>query len=74
MEFGISDRWQVEAEWTSFMVVKPESGPSSSAVGDLELSTQYSFMAIGGFELTLVVEGAEAFIMEKKIPILAIIG
>lgn len=28
-----------------------------------------AFLSVGGFEMTLVVEGAEAFILEKKIPI-----
>ena len=48
VEYGISDRWQVEVEWSPLTVVEPEQSRRRSSVGDVELSTQYSFMRIGG--------------------------
>jgi hypothetical protein len=47
LEYGLTDRWQVEAEWDSFVQRYPKNEPILRGVGDLELGTQYSFMNIG---------------------------
>ncbi len=48
LEYGINDRWQVEAEWDSLVQRFPANQSAVRGVGDLELGTQYSFMNIGG--------------------------
>src|SRR5450432_1843611 len=48
MEYGLSDRWQVEAEWNSLVQRHPRNQPVVRGVGDLEIGTQYSFLNIGG--------------------------
>jgi len=48
VEYGLSDRWQVEAEWDSFINNNPRDGRTANGIGDLELGTQYSFMSIAG--------------------------
>jgi hypothetical protein len=48
LEYGLTDRWQVEAEWDSLVQRFPAHQPAVRGVGDLELGTQYSFMNIGG--------------------------
>jgi hypothetical protein len=50
VEYGLSDRWQVEAEWDSFINSHTADGGTASGIGDLELGTQYSFMSIAGSE------------------------
>jgi len=47
LEYGLSDRWQVEAEWDSLVQRFPRNQPAVRGIGDLELGTQYSFMNIG---------------------------
>jgi hypothetical protein len=46
LEYGFTDRWQAEAEWDSWVERFPRNRPIVRGVGDLELSTQYSFMNI----------------------------
>jgi hypothetical protein len=48
VEFGLTDRWQVEAEWVSLAVNRPDGLPGRSGGGDFELETQYSLMNVGG--------------------------
>ncbi|MDH3207496.1 MAG: hypothetical protein OEO79_12925 [Gemmatimonadota bacterium] len=48
IEFGLTDRWQIEAEWVSLAVNRTNGLPGRSGIGDLELETQYSFMNLGG--------------------------
>jgi hypothetical protein len=48
MEYGMNDRWQVEAEWNSLVERFPANHSAALGVGDLEVGTQYSFMNIGG--------------------------
>jgi hypothetical protein len=48
MEYGINNRWQVEAEWDSLVQRFPENQSAARGVGDVEVGTQYSFMNIGG--------------------------
>jgi hypothetical protein len=48
LEYGLNDRWQVEAEWDSLVQRFPANHSAVRGVGDLELGTQYSFMNIGG--------------------------
>ena len=48
LEYGLTDNWQVEAEWNSFVQHRQENGAWARGIGDLELGTQYSFMNIGG--------------------------
>ena len=47
-EYGISDRWQLEAEWDSFVQRFPRSRSPVRGLGDVEAGMQYSFMDIGG--------------------------
>jgi len=48
LEYGLTDRWQVEGEWDALVQRFPRNQPAARGVGDLELGTQYSFMNIGG--------------------------
>ncbi len=48
LEYGISDRWQVEAEWDSLVQRFPANHSAVRGVGDVEVGTQYSFMNIDG--------------------------
>jgi hypothetical protein len=48
VEYGLTDNWQVEAEWNSYMQRMPKHGSTTRGIGDLELSTQYSFLNING--------------------------
>ncbi|MGO8675253.1 MAG: hypothetical protein ACLQVX_05225 [Limisphaerales bacterium] len=48
LEYGLTDSWQVQAEWNSLVQRYPENQPVARGVGDLELGTQYSFINIGG--------------------------
>jgi hypothetical protein len=48
IEYGLTDRWQVEAEWNAYVQNHPAGGSVARGIGDLELGTQYSFMNIGG--------------------------
>jgi hypothetical protein len=47
LEYGLSDRWQVEAEWDSLVQHYSPNHSVVRGIGDLELGTQYSFMNIG---------------------------
>jgi hypothetical protein len=48
LEYGLTDRWQVEAAWDSLVQRFPRNHPAVRGVGDVEAGTQYSFMNIGG--------------------------
>jgi len=48
VEFGLTDRWQVEAEWMLLAVARPDGSPSRTGVGYIEFETQYSLMNVGG--------------------------
>lgn len=48
LEYGLNNRWQVEAEWDSLVQRFPAHQSAVRGVGDLELGTQYSFMDVGG--------------------------
>jgi hypothetical protein len=48
IEYGINDRWQVEAEWDSLVQRFPANHSAVRGIGDVEAGTQYSFMNIGG--------------------------
>jgi hypothetical protein len=47
VEYGLTDNWQVEAEWDSYVWHHSKRG-TVSGIGDLELGTQYSFLNVGG--------------------------
>jgi hypothetical protein len=47
MEYGLSDRWQVEAKWDSLVQRFPRDHAAVRGIGDVEVATQYSFMNIG---------------------------
>ncbi len=47
VEYRLSDRWQVEAEWDSLVQRYPRNQPVVRGVGDLELGSEYSFLNIG---------------------------
>jgi len=48
LEYGLTDDWQVEAEWDAWMQRFPANHSAVRGIGDLELGTQYSFMSLGG--------------------------
>ena len=48
VEFGLTDRWQIEAEWVPLAVNRPDGLPGRSGIGDFALETQYSVMNVGG--------------------------
>jgi hypothetical protein len=47
-EYGLTDSWQVEVEWESFLYHNPADEASTRGIGDLEIGTKYSFMNIKG--------------------------
>jgi hypothetical protein len=48
LEYGITDAWQVEAEWNSLVQRYPSGHSVVRGVGDVEVGTQYTFPNIGG--------------------------
>lgn len=48
MEYGLTSRWQAEAEWNAFVQHHPTRGSTTHGIGDLELGTQYSFLNVSG--------------------------
>lgn len=48
LEYGITDNWQAEAEWNSYIWHNVHGHTVAEGIGDLELGTQYSFMNVGG--------------------------
>ncbi len=48
LEYGITDAFTVEIEWTGFSNLTPDLGASSSGIGDLELGGQLAFMQVAG--------------------------
>jgi hypothetical protein len=48
LEYGLTDRWQVEAEWDSLVQRHSRHQPAARGVGDLQIGSQYSFLNIGG--------------------------
>ena len=49
LEYGITDRWQVELEWNANSRFRPASlAETESGVGDVGISTKYSFLKIRG--------------------------
>jgi hypothetical protein len=48
LEFGLTDNWQVEAEWDCYVRRGIGSHSLTVGIGDLEIGTQYSFLNIGG--------------------------
>jgi Putative MetA-pathway of phenol degradation len=48
VEYGITDVWQVGVAWDTFVSRNPEMERSTRGIGNLEISTKYSFMNIAG--------------------------
>lgn len=48
LEYGLTDRWQVESEWDALVQRYPRNQPVARGVGDVDVGSQYSFMNIGG--------------------------
>lgn len=49
VEYGLTDAWQIEVEWQPWLDRRPDGpGRRTSGIGDVELSTLYSFMNIRG--------------------------
>lgn len=47
VEYGLSDAWQIEVEWTPWLDRRPDDGGRrTSGVGDVEVATLYSFMNV----------------------------
>ena len=63
LEYGLTDKWQMELGWNAFQCHFPDAGHSVSGTGNLEIGTQYSFMNIcnTGFHA--------AFGMEVEVPL-----
>ncbi|MFO1349586.1 MAG: hypothetical protein U1F68_02405 [Gammaproteobacteria bacterium] len=57
-EYGFTDAFQAEIEWTPWMHIDPEDGGSDSGQGNVSLALKYSWMDIGqtGFNVALSVE------------------
>jgi hypothetical protein len=61
VEYGLTDAWQVEAEWIAYQNFEARGESSTAGIGDVELGTKYSFMNLGetgahaalGFELAI---------------------
>lgn len=47
LEYGLTDKWQVEAEWDSLVQRYPRNQSVVGGIGDVEVGTQYSFMNVG---------------------------
>ena len=47
VEYGITDAFQIIAEWDGLLYQNPEEGPTISGLGNIELGAQYSWMALG---------------------------
>jgi hypothetical protein len=43
IEYGLSDQWQIGAEWDAWVYRKPDHARSASGIGDTELSLKYGF-------------------------------
>jgi hypothetical protein len=48
VEYGLTDAWQVEVEWSALIQRNPKTGRTNRGIGDLEFGTQYSFLNICG--------------------------
>lgn len=46
IEYGITNSWQVELEYNTFVDRDPALGKRTRGIGDLEIGTKYSFMNI----------------------------
>ncbi|MBC8283705.1 MAG: hypothetical protein H8E32_07820 [Nitrospinae bacterium] len=46
IEYGITDFWQIEFGWESYINRNPDTGVTTRGSGDFEIATQYSFMNI----------------------------
>jgi hypothetical protein len=46
LEYGLTDNWQVEAEWNGYVQRTPKGGSTVRGIGDLELNAQYSFLNV----------------------------
>lgn len=63
VQYGITDAWQVQLLWYSFIHLNQSPGATTNGIGDLLISTQYSFMNFGnstfhgavGFEINFPV-------------------
>lgn len=48
LEYGITDRLQLELEWDAYGSLRPNDLPRTSGTGNVELEMQYSLMNVGG--------------------------
>jgi hypothetical protein len=48
VEYGITDRWQIEAEWSPWVRISPDDVDARTGVGTLEIETRRAFMALAG--------------------------
>jgi hypothetical protein len=48
IEYGLSDVWEAELEWDTFLFKDPDHEFSTHGIGDLRMGTKYSFLNIGG--------------------------
>lgn len=47
VEYGITNRWQIEFEWNTLQHKNRHPGNSVTGTGDFQIGTRYSFMNIG---------------------------
>lgn len=46
IEYGITDAFQIGAEWDSFVRNRPSGTPAAQGIGDVEIAARYSWMNI----------------------------
>lgn len=47
LEYGLTNAWQFNVEWNSFVTVDAKFAKAQRGIGDLELGTKYSLMNLG---------------------------
>jgi hypothetical protein len=55
LEYGITDRWQISAQWDGLNSIHPVLGRPLLRSGDLSIGTKYSFMNVANTNLHLAV-------------------
>lgn len=74
LEYGITNRWQMELSWNTFQKSFSGLTPAKNEIANLEVGTQYSFMNIGntnfhaafGFEIEVPLSGNEDGLGENQ--------
>jgi hypothetical protein len=51
LEYGLTDAWQIGADWTGYVRDAPSGARAAQGVGDLDIATKYSWMDIADSRL-----------------------